>query len=1156
MKSSTDKIPLGAWKYFHDEDFGAKVLVMQSQNFEFLREDHGELADLAGFAESYAFSDPVSALVKLRTFAEFLVKAIFDHHRLELTYQSNLNDLLHDPSFKSITPSVVQDKLHLLRMKGNRAAHGTLSEDEKARVPEYVKEAFDLGRWHVLATSGVATIQLLTWKPISRESADPAFELKKQNKAALKKIAEQEALMSKLLQDLEVARSKAESIGKSEDEKLQLLKHAQQAANTLEFSEEETRYKLIDEQLAAAGWDIASRGQSTAEVGQEIEVLHQPTDSGKGYIDYVLFDPNSGKALAIIEAKKTAVDAERGKMQAKYYADGWEKETGHRPVIFYTNGYEIYIWNDAKKEPPRSLFGFYSRDSLEYEHFQTTHREKVLGALNPKEQIVDRLYQIEAVKRVSEHFDKRRRKALIIQATGTGKTRVAIALSELMVRASWAKRILFLCDRRELRKQAYNAYDDHVPGEPRVYVSSKTGNDRNQRIYLATYPAMMKCFHNFDVGFFDLVIADESHRSIYNRYRDIFRYFDAFQVGLTATPVKYVFRNTYKLFECENGDPTFNYPYEDAISHNPPFLCPFKVVKHTTKFLREGIKYKQLTREQQEQLDEQVEDSEMVNYEKEHVSRKVFNRDTDRQIIDNLMNNGLRTADGSSLGKTIIFARNHNHAKLLVEVFNERYPQYGGDFCLRIDNYEPRAEQLIDDFKTTDGSKNLTIAISVDMLDTGIDVPSLVNLVFAKPVKSYVKFWQMIGRGTRLCEDLYGEGKHKQEFLIFDHWGNFEYFDELVKEEEPSQSKTLTQMLFETRISLGETAVQHQNLEALKMATTLIAQDIRALPADCLSVREKWKEVKGMDRVGVVDAFEIHTVAILKRELAPLMQWRNIRSKEAAFQFDLLVARLQEARLAKSSTADDLRDTLINQVSELPINLKQVAEKLPIIERANDLGFHTSASTLHLEEIRTELRGIMKYRRKDGTTAPQPLYLNVAEDVAGYSSTEHKVKMQGLDLAAYRNRVETVLRELFENNTALQKIKSGQPVASEELDSLVTEVLVMDPDLHLEDLLMHFPNKSRTLALAIRQIIGMDAVRVDEHFKDFVRKYPALNSNQIRFLEMLKGYIARYGAIELEQLWDTPFTSLHSQGVDGIFTQSDQVDDLLDLLKQLNEPAA
>jgi len=1144
------------WNDFHAEDFAAKVPVMQSQNFEFLRKGNSELADLAGFAESYAFTDPVSSLVKLRTFAEFLVKAIFAHHRLELNYQSNLNDLLHDPSFMAITPTVVKDKLHLLRMKGNQAAHGTLSDGDKALVPEVVKEAFDLARWHVLATKGAPAIQSLSWQPIFRESADPTFELKKQNKAAQKKIAEQEALMAKLLEDLERARAKAESTGKSESEKLDLLKSAQQAANTLEFSEEETRYKLIDMQLVAAGWKVGGRGQDTSEVGQEVEVLHQPTTSGKGYIDYVLYDPNSGKALAIVEAKKTAEDAEKGKMQAKYYADGWEQEHGYRPIIFYTNGYEIFIWSDAKGEPPRPLFGFYSRDSLEYELFQTANREPVLGALNPEEPIVDRLYQIEAIKRVSERFDQRRRKALIIQATGTGKTRVAIALSEVMVRAKWAKRVLFLCDRRELRKQAYNAFGDHVPGEPRVYVSAKTGNDRNQRIYLATYPAMMKCFHNFDVGFFDLVIADESHRSIYNRYRDIFRYFDAFQVGLTATPVKYVFRNTYKLFECENGDPTFSYPYEDAISHTPPYLCPFKVIKHTTKFLREGIKYKEMDRGQQEQLDEQLEDSETVNYEKEQVSRMVFNRDTDRQIIDNLMQNGLRTADGSRLGKTIIFARNHKHAKLLVEIFNERYPQYGGDFCLRIDNYEPRAEQLIDDFKADDGSQNLTIAVSVDMLDTGIDVPSLVNLVFAKPVKSYVKFWQMIGRGTRLCKGLYGEGKDKQEFLIFDHWGNFEHFDEQVEEKEPSQIKSVTQVLFESRITLAETALKCQNLDALKIATKLIAQDLRALPADCLSVREKWKEVKGLEKDGVIEAFELHTVATLKREIAPLMLWRDIRSREAAIQFDLLIARLQDARLNKSSTADDLSDTLINQVSELPINLKQVVEKLAVIERAKDLSFHATASTLDLEKLRTELRGIMQYRKKDTSEGPQPLYINVAEDQAAYNSTEHKVQMQGLDLAAYRSRVESILRELFEGSDALHKIKSGLPVAAAELDSLVSDVLVRDPDLNLQDLLVHFPNKSKNLALAIRQIIGMDAERVDEHFKTFVRKYPTLNANQIRFLEMLKGYVARFGVIELEQLWDSPFTSLHTQGVDGVFTQTEQVDDLLDLLKELNEPAA
>ena len=1129
---------------------------MESHNFEFLRKDHPELANLAGFAESYSYADPVGALVKLRTFAEFLVKAIFAHHRLELTFQSNLNDLLHDPSFRSITPAVVQDKLHLLRIKGNKAAHGSLTKEDEARVPEYVKEAFDLGRWHILSTKGAPAIESAKWTPLTPDLADPSAALKKQNKAQLKKLAEQEALMAKLLNDLESVRAKAESTGKTEDEKLALLKQAQQAASTLEFSEEETRFKLIDELLRAAGWEVGPRGNNTADVEQEREVKHQPTTSGIGYIDYALKDPNTGKVLAVVEAKKTAEDADKGKMQAKYYADGVEKESGHRPIIFYTNGYEVYIWNDAKGEPPRSLFGFYSRDSLEYEHYQIANREKILGALNPKEQIADRLYQIEAIKRVAENFDSRRRKALLIQATGTGKTRVAIAFSEVMVRASWAKRILFLCDRRELRKQAKDAFEEHLPGEPRVYVNRKSGNDTTKRIYLATYPAMMKCFQNFDVGFFDLIIADESHRSIYNRYRDLFRYFDSYQVGLTATPLKFIFRNTYKLFDCENEDPTYNYEYEAAISHNPPYLCPFKVIKHTTKFLREGIKYKDLNTSQREQLDDQVADSETVNYEKEHVSRQVFNRDTDRAIIRNLMENGMRGPDGTRVGKTIIFARNHKHAKQLVEVFDECYPQYGGDFCLRIDNYEPRAEQLIDDFKTTDGSKNLTIAVSVDMLDTGIDVPSILNLVFAKPVKSYAKFWQMIGRGTRLCWDLFGPGKDKSEFLIFDHWGNFEYFDELVKEEEPSQAKSLPQQLFEARIALGETALKQQDLDGLKTATQLIAADIAALPADSLSVREKVKTVKAMQVAGVIDAFEPHTVATLKRELAPLMQWRDVRSKIEAFQLDLLIAKLEAAKLEKSATADDLRDTLIEQVSQLPINLKQVAEKLPAIQKAKDLDYHASAGVKELEYLRTELRGIMKHRKKEKPQPVDPLMLDVAEDQAAYNSEEHKVKLQGLDLAAYRSRVESVLHELFDASDALHKIKAGQPISNDELETLVHDVLVQDPDLHLEDLLVHYPNKSKSLALAIRQVIGMDAAAVDAHFKGFVQKYPSLNANQIRFLEMLKSHVSRFGAIELDQLWESPFTSINSQGVDGVFPQAEQVDALLELLKNLNSTAA
>ncbi len=1129
--------------------------LMISQNFEFLRPNHKELADLGGFAERYAASDHSSCLVKLRTFAEAMVKAVFAHQKLEAAYQSNLNDLLNDSSFKSITPAVVQEKLHLLRIKGNHAAHGSLHPTSDEQILELVRESHNLARWFAIAVDGGKLEAIPKFSKPTSTSEESKANLKREKKAVLQKLAEQEALMAKLLADLEKARAQAEATEKSEEEKKTVLKQAQQVANALDFSEEETRLKLIDAQLGAVGWDVGLRGQDTDQVVQEMKVLHQPTDSGEGWADYVLMGEN-GKPLAVIECKKTAVDADKGKMQAKYYADGIEKEYGVRPIIFYTNGYEIFIWNDAKREPPRKLFGFYSRGSLEYEHFQVGEREASLGALLPKESIVDRLYQIEAIKRVSERFDERGRNALLIQATGTGKTRVAIALCDLMIQAKWAKRVLFLCDRRELRKQAGSAFDEHLPDEPRVYVSSRTSEDRNKRIYLATYPAMMKCFQNFDVGFFDLIIADESHRSIYNRYRDLFRYFDAYQVGLTATPLKFVFRNTYKLFECENEDPTVNYTYEEAISHTPRYLCPFKVVKHTTKFLRKGIKFKDLTKEQQEELEDQVDDPESIDFSREDLGRKVYNKGTDLKILQNLMENGIRDASGTRLGKTIIFARNHKHAKILVELFDKEFPQYGGDFCSRIDNYEPRAEQLIDDFKTSDGSKNLTIAVSVDMLDTGIDVPSLVNLVFAKPVRSFAKFWQMIGRGTRLCPNLFGPGQHKTVFQIFDHWGNFEYFDELKKEEEPSKSKSLTEQLFEARIKLGETAIERQSVESLQLAARLLISDVASLPEDCLCVREKWREIRSVQKDGVIDSFDPAVVAILRREILPLMQWRDGRGKEAGFRFDLSIAKLQEAKLTGASNSEDLRDQIIDEVSELPINIKQVAERIDTINQAKQKSFYDGASIDDLEDLRQELRGIMRHRKKKTVYTMEPLVLTVSEDDADVQYQTHKVKLEGLDLAAYRNRVESVLRSLLEESEALKSIRAGLPVPPQAIETLVDDVLLQDPDLHLEELLVHYPNKSESLELAIRQVIGLDGERVEAHFKSFVQQYPSLNANQIRFLDMLKSYLSSYGNIELEKLWEAPFTNIDSAGVDGVFTDGEQVDALLDILKDFNDPTA
>jgi type I restriction enzyme R subunit len=442
------------------------------------------------------------------------------------------------------------------------------------------------------------------------------------------------------------------------------------------------------------------------------------------------------------------------------------------------------------------------------------------------------------------------------------------------------------------------------------------------------------------------------------------------------------------------------------------------------------------------------------------------------------------------------------------------------------------------------------------MLDTGIDIPEIVNLVFAKPVKSYSKFWQMIGRGTRLCENLFGPGKHKTTFQVFDHWGNFEYFDEQKKEIPPNRAKSLTEQLFETRIQLAEAALAAQDLDAFKLTIRLIAADIAALPSDCLSIREKWKDIQGMKRDGVLDAFTSATRASLKNVISPLMVWRDVHGKEPALKFDLLVARLSIATLAKSADAADLRDELIDRVSKLPINLQPVAEKLPVIQKAKQKATYGGVSAIDLDYLRTELRGIMRYQT--GNTDPQfePCYLDVAENPADFKSDAHRVKLAGLNLAAYRNRVESVLRELFDQSPALKNIRAGLPVAEADLDQLVQDVLLQDPDLHLDELLNHYPNKSKNLALAIRRVIGLDAEKVNEHFLVFVRQYPALNSNQIRFLELLKSLIATYGAIEIDRLWEAPFTTLHAEGIDGIFPDSAQVDSLLDLLNNLNLAAA
>jgi type I restriction enzyme R subunit len=1120
---------------------------MKSKNFEMLRERWPELAELGGFAEAYAHVDPASALMKLRLFAENITKDIYRDLCLPKPDQPTFVDLLKNPSFSAITPKVVLDKLHALRIHGNKAAHG--DNVDRRNAVWLLQEAYDLGRWLSVQYGSGSAGSIAPFRAPNADSETATAGLGRDRRQILEKLAVQEAQMQVLLRGLDVARKAAAAAEKDANEIRALTASANATANALEFNEAATRNRLIDSLLASAGWNVAATEASTAEVGKEIEVKDQPTESGLGYADYVLWDDNENP-LAVIEAKKTSVDPERGRHQAKLYADGLEKMCGHRPVIFYTNGFDIWIWDDKQGFPPRKLFGFYSKDSLQYlANFQRVER-KPLNTMEINESIVNRLYQIEAIKRVTERFSNKHRKALLVQATGTGKTRVAIALAELLIRAGWVKRVLFLCDRRELRKQAKNAFN-YFLSEPIRIVTSRMQRDVSERIFLATYPAMQKVFQSFDVGFFDLIIADESHRSIYNVYSDIFHYFDCLQIGLTATPVDFVTRSTFRLFDCEGQLPTANYDLEQAVRDG--YLTPFEVFEHTTQFLREGISLDTLTKEQIEELEEQGEDPSQYDFSSEQIDKIIYNKDTNRLILRNLMENGLRDATGQFPGKSIIFARNHQHANLLRQLFDEMYPQYGGRLCQVIDTYDPRAEQLIDDFRGEGTNDDLTIAISVDMLDTGIDIPEILNLVFAKPVKSPVKFWQMIGRGTRLCEDLFGPGQHKAIFRIFDHWGNFERFEMGYRPADPTHSKSVLQLMFEERLTLAEAALLRSEIPVFDLAIRLIAADIEALPEESVAVREKWKEKRSLSSPGTLKAFAPGTVAMIRQQLAPLMQWRNIRGFGDAYALDLLIAKMQVAILRQSSELADWKIELMDRLAALQMHLNPVKEKAAVIKRVKSDAFWDRVSVNALEEIRVPLRDIMHHRERRGSSLP-PKVIDVIEDEAGLQYKRRATSLRTVNMKAYQQIVEAELKKHFETAPTLKKIRAGEPVSEADIQALVSLILTQSPSANREVLAEFFAATAVHLDFAIRSIIGMDPEAVAERFSEFARKHPKLTAKQTRFLGLLQNHIARYGTITVDRLYEQPFTVVDADGLDGVFEREDDVDDLLRVINTFRPP--
>ncbi|EMM0837340.1 DEAD/DEAH box helicase family protein [Enterobacter ludwigii] len=1131
----------------------------QSRNFEMLRSQWPDLASLATAAEQYVHSDPESCLVKLRNYDEQIVRWIYRQERLPEGFKASLYDLMNASVFTSIMPEAILMKMDALRIHGNRAAHGSTIKAQDAYW--LLKEAFLLGLWLYVryAQGNVDDCQPFALPPLS-DALNTSVNL-----------TEQQKRLDTAIKDLDSAREREIALQRAlqkEQEKTEILEQRlhevkdrnQQVADILSLDEAETRRHLIDSRLIAAGWDVAPDAANTEQVSQEHPVKEQPTTSGNGFADYVLWD-DSHKPIAVVEAKKTKVSPDKGRTQARLYADWLEKEYGQRPVIFYTNGYDIYLWDDHKTQgyPPRKVFGFYSKESLQYLIQQRETRlplNEVPHARDSKGELVaGRLYQQETLARVSERFTQKYRQSLIVQATGTGKTRVAIALSKLMIDARWVKRVLFLCDRRELRKQAGNAFKQYISDPMYVVGVSPKKDMLNARVYIATYPGMMNIMDRFDVGYFDLIIADESHRSIYNVYGDLFKYFDALQVGLTATPIDMVSKTTFGLFGCEGRIPTANYSLEDAIADNN--LVPYEVVTHTTQFLREGIRRDNLSNAQIRELEEQNIDPNTLEFDNKAIDDRIYNRDTNRLILRNLMENGIKDKDGQLPGKSIIFARGHDHAILLRELFDEMYPQFAGRFCQVIDNQETRSEQLIEDFKGLDESTNkeLIIAISVDMLDTGIDVPEIVNLVFAKPVKSKVKFWQMIGRGTRLAKGLYGfdeNGKSldKEKFRIFDHWGNFEYHELNTEEIEVTASKPLAQKRFEAWIELGRAALRKFDKQAVNRVAAQLLVQINALDENSIAVQERWQQKAQCSDERLLQQFAPQTQQVLLDFIAPLMQWVDVRGQSDAMRFDMDILAAQTARYTNMEELDLLWPTVVEKLERLPPHLVQVQQQGARINNLRELSWWKQASFDDFEDMRIHLRGIMHLMEKEVIPQVGALTVDVTEDVTQIETGIRKTQVRTVDFRLWRQQVQGALEPLFQQNPVLKKIRHGEPVTPEELDELAKLVLIQNPNIDIRDLKSFFPQATASLDKLLRTIIGMDGHAVAERFALFASANH-LNSQQIRFLEMLKNHIRDYGTIEMKQLFEQPFTQIHGEGVTGIFPDMQQIVTLQKIVEEL-----
>lgn len=914
-------------------------------------------------------------------------------------------------------------------------------------------------------------------------------------------------------------------------------------------NEASTRQEIIDKRLLKAGWNVKDPSQVTSELDIWVglpEGISEPEHEHQGfqYADYALLGED-GYPLAVVEAKKTSKDARIGQEQARQYAENIQKNFGKdMPFVFYTNGHDIYFW-DTEKTPPRKVYGFPTRKDLERLLFLRKNAKPISQELINRD-ISGRPYQIEAIRSVLESLEKGHRKALVVMATGTGKTRTCVSMIDVLMRTNRVQRVLFLVDRIALRNQALDAFKEYLPNAPVWPKIGETEITSDRRVYVATYPTMLNIIENNDCTlsshFFDMIVADESHRSIYNVYKNIIDYFDCVQLGLTATPKDAVEHNTFSLFECEDGLPTYAFSYEEAINHKPPYLCDYEVLKIKTKFQKEGIHKNNISLAEQQKLLADGKEPEEINYEGTDLEKKVTNKGTNALIVQEFMEECIKDESGTLPGKTIIFAMTMKHARRLQEVFDDLYPEHKGNLAKVIVSDDSRVYGkggLLDQFINNDFPR---IAISVDMLDTGIDVREVVNLVFAKPVFSYTKFWQMIGRGTRLLEPRKMKPwcKEKDKFLIIDCWDNFEYFEMNPTGKTERPTKPIPVRLFETKLEKLNAAELVKDEFIIQNTIQKLKNDIEKLPPNNVVILDAKSKLEVIN-----DTFwqrlNKEKKDYLQREIAPLMRTRTGEDYKA-MSFELKVLQYSIAKLVENEKQakkfQTLEEVIVEMISDLPLTVNVVAKEKELIEAILHSGYLSIANEKDLDLVIEKIAPLMKYR--DEGIKPDQDSFNLKDLTLEKEYIKFGPDNERLTIKKYREKVEALVKKLEDENEILKKIKQGESISSEEIEELADTLAEYEPYPTEENLQKAYDARRVSFIDLIRHIMGIGGLitfpeKVSEAFAVFIAEHNTLSAKQIQFLHTLQTFIVENGTLTKRDLVREPFTKLHENGFLGLF---------------------